>query len=351
MTISLLPGPSEVTEATLRKMAEIASSGILARSHRDEEFRSLCRSAVDGLRRNMRIPPGHRIVFTSSATAAMGVALRSLVGKQCHHFVHGAFGARFHAMALGLGLRATVTDADPAQALDWRQADISDSCELLALTHNETSTGSMWPATEIAELRNTWPSPLLVVDVTSSFGAMTMDWAVADLWFCSVQKCLGLPAGLGILIAGPRALAVAGHLRDLSLPHRPLPMESLSEMVQRMEEWQTFETPNVLAIALLARQMEDWDLDRIEGTIREKALLLEEASPGLGAYVEAPAWRSLTVHNLRFEDPDSMRRKAEAGGFLIGKGYGRLAESCVRIANFPASTVEQYRALLGILES
>jgi phosphoserine aminotransferase len=349
--ISLLPGPSQITSETLHNLQAIATSGILSLSHRGPEVQSVCRSAIADLARSMRIPADYRILFTNSATAAMGVTLRSLVRKNCHHFVHGAFGARFHALALGLGLRATVTDADPHLALDWRPAQIDDHCELLALTHNETSTGSMWPTTEMIDLRAAYPSPLLVVDVTSSFGALAMDWSLADLWFCSVQKCLGLPAGLGILIAGPRALAVAGHLHELELPHRALPQESLSEMAQRMEDAQTFETPNVLAIALLARQMETWDLEQIEIETRNKASLLAAASLGLGPFVEDADWRSLTVQNLRFSEPDQMRQKAEAGGFLIGKGYGRLADTCLRIANFPASTVRQYQALIQTLQS
>jgi len=107
----------------------------------------------------------------------------------------------------------------------------------------------------------------------------------------------------------------------------------------------------VLAIALLARQMETWDLEQIEIETRNKASLLAAASLGLGPFVEDADWRSLTVQNLRFSDPDQMRQKAEAGGFLIGKGYGRLTKSCLRIANFPASTVEQYRALIQTLQS
>ena len=350
MTISLLPGPSEITRATLENLQEIAESGILSESHRSQAFKDVCQSAVDGLKRSMRIPADYSVLFTSSATTAMAVTLRSLVAQHCHHFVHGAFAARFHSMALRMGLKATVTDAEPSRALDWRQTELLPACELVALTHNETSTGSMWPTQEMAQLRARYPAPLLAIDATSSFGAMAMDWTLADLWFCSVQKCLGLPAGLGILVVGPRALAVAGHLRDLHLPHGACPQESLSEMAERMEQSQTFETPNVLAIALLARQMDSWDLDRIEKTTRAKVEILTAGARGSEPYVEDPPWRSLTVQNLRFPDPERKIQKALDAGFLLGKGYGRLAGSCLRIANFPASTEEQYRELKGILE-
>jgi len=351
MSISFLPGPSQITEKTLADIQEIAASGLLSESHRSQAFKDTCLSAVRGIERSMRIPDTYRVVFTSSATSAMSVCLRSLVRERCHHFVHGAFGARFHAMALGLGLTARVTDGDPAHALDWRSTDLRPGCELIALTHNETSTGSMWPHAEMAQLRARYPDPLLVIDATSSFGAMAMDWSMADLWFCSVQKCLGLPAGLGILLVGPRALAVAGHLLALDLPHRPCPQESLSEMSERMAEGQTFETPNVLAIALLARQMEAWDLDSIEEVIRQKVSMLDRLAPGAVPYMEDPVWRSLTVQNLRCSDPDRLRKRAAAQGFLIGKGYGPQARTCVRIANFPATTRHQYEALLEALEA
>ncbi len=349
MSISFLPGPSQVTPATLDHLREIAASGLLSQSHRSRAVQAVCRSAVEGLEQAMGIPGTYQVVFTSSATAAMTVVLRSLVRRRCHHFVHGAFGARFHAMAIRLGLRATVTDAPPTRALDWRQAGLDPACELLALTHNETSTGSMWPDQEMAALRAEYPAPLLVVDATSSLGAMAMDWHLADLWFCSVQKCLGLPAGLGILVAGPRAIALADHLREPALPHGPCPQESLSEMAVRMKDAQTFETPNVLAIALLARQMESWNLEAVERLAREKAEILSGASPGSGPYIEDAAWRSLTIQNLCFDDPERVRQKAEEAGFLLGKGYGRLADRCLRIANFPATTAEQYRELVRVL--
>lgn len=50
------------------------------------------------------------------------------------------------------------------------------------------------------------------MDATSTMGGINLPWLEADVWFASVQKCLGIPAGLGVLICSPKALERATQL-------------------------------------------------------------------------------------------------------------------------------------------
>jgi phosphoserine aminotransferase len=202
----------------------------------------------------------------------------------------------------------------------------------------------MWPATEIAALRAARPEPLLAVDVTSSFGGLAMRWTDADAWFGSVQKCLGLPAGMGYLVVGPRVLEAARRLAG-----RVANWQRLATMAAKMDEGQTAETPNVLAIALLARQMARWDLARVERDTTAKAAFLYGAPLPWKPYVEDAAWRSATVACFRVDDPGRWAERAAAAGFLLGRGYGDLKSTCVRVANFPAITAEDLRRLVAAL--
>jgi Phosphoserine aminotransferase len=65
---------------------------------------------------------------------------------------------------------------------------------------------------------------LLGVDVTSSMGAVEYNFSVADAWFFSVQKAFGMPAGLGILIVGPKILEKAKNARRKKSGRRLSPL-------------------------------------------------------------------------------------------------------------------------------
>src|SRR6185295_7372512 len=208
-TISLNPGPSQLSAATIADIAEIAASGLLSKSHRGDAFVEVSRAAFGGLREKLAIPADYRVLYQPSATAAMDTILRNCVASQSLHFVHGAFSKRFHKSAVEIGIDAVASTSEGGRAVSWRKATIHAGTELIAVTHNETATGLMWPDDELTALRAAHPEPLLAVDVTSSFGGMAMRWTDADVWFGSVQKCLGLPSGMGYVVAGPRAMESA----------------------------------------------------------------------------------------------------------------------------------------------
>jgi phosphoserine aminotransferase len=290
------------------------------------------------------IPTGYRVLYQPSATAAMDTVLRNCAGARTFHFVHGAFSKRWHASARSIGLEAGVLESASGRAVPWRTAAIPAETELVAVTHNETATGLCWPAEEISALRAAHPEPLLAVDVTSSFGGVALRWTDADVWFGSVQKCLGLPAGMGYLVAGPRAFEAAR-----GAPRRVSAWQDLHQMAAKMDVWQTVETPNVLAIALLARQMARWDMARTDRETRAKAALLYGADLGWTPHVADPAWRSPTVLCFAVDDPKRWSERARAGGFLLGSGYGDLKATTVRIANFPAISEADVRRLIAAL--
>lgn len=342
MPVTFNPGPSQISAATVSDIQELAASGLLSVSHRTTEVRELVLRCLRDLRRVMAIPDDYAIVFQPSATAAMDLVLGNCTQHTSAHFVAGAFADRFATTAQRLGRTVTRLDAPWGAAFDVADVAFETPPELIAVTHNETSTGAMWPAEALRALRDAHPEPLLAVDVTSSFGALAMDWTCADFWFGSVQKCLGLPSGLGLSIVGPRARAriCAGSRaawRDLAV---------LLEMIDRGD---TVETPNMLAIALLGRQMARWDLAAVEAATRACAAQVHEAFGDAAFFVRDPAWRSPTVHNLVVDDPAACHVRAEAAGFVLGKGYGKLRERCIRIATFPAHTSDDVARLLASL--
>jgi len=342
--ISFNPGPSQLDAATVRDIQEIAASGLLSASHRSETVRALCREAVTLVHEALGVPQDFQVLFQPSATAAMECVLRNLVRRESFHFVHGAFSRRFHATAVEIGLQAMKLESPWESAVPWREAPVAKSCELIAVTHTETSSGLAWPAGELTALRRAFPDPLLAVDATSSAGGVELPWDEADVWFFSVQKCLGLPAGLGLVLAGPRALAKAAEPGGSACAWQSMPI-----LAERMQRGETVETPNVPAIALLTRRLARMDLAAdAEETRRKAGRLYGEPLPWR-PYVEDADWRSPTVGNFVVDEAPTWHRRAAEAGFVLGKGYGPLRESCVRIANFPALAVADLRDLLAAL--
>ncbi|HHI79902.1 MAG TPA: aminotransferase class V-fold PLP-dependent enzyme [Planctomycetes bacterium] len=345
MPISFNPGPSALHPSVQRALLALAGSDLLSRSHRAPEFRDMLIALRSRILARLGAPADFQVLFAPSATAAMEILLRNLGPEASLHLVHGAFARRFAQTSRALGLRPEIFEGEERRALPWQKAQPPASCRLIALTHNETATGSAWPSQELASLRARWPDPLLVVDATSSLGGPRLPLAQADLWFASVQKCLGLPAGLALILAGPRALA-----RIPRTQGNIAPWADLRAQAQGLAEGRPIETPNMLALYLLDARMDAYDQDEIDRESASKNALLQEAQPEIGPYyVQDPAWRSRTVHNFLVPDPKTLHQSALDQGFLLGKGYGPLADQAIRIANFPAHRPEELEALLESL--
>jgi phosphoserine aminotransferase len=332
------PGPSHMTEKTMQYIHEIVDSGVLSWSHRSQDFTNLSKKAITLLKQKLHIPDDYIVFYQPSATAAMETILRNLVKKESFHFVHGAFSKRFYQTAQEIGINANLLDSPWRMPVPYDTAEIKDA-ELITITHNETSTGLIWPWEAIKNVRTKYPNKILAIDVTSSLGAMKMPWDIADAWCCSVQKCLGMPAGMGLIILNKKVL-------ENNLSEGIASWQSFPEMLKKMEKFQTVETPNVFMIALLSRQLEDWDLEIVERDLYHKSKMLYEADVPWHPFIEDSAWASPTVLNLKVDNPDLWHERASHHNVVLGKGYGKLKNSCIRLANFPAITMEDVQNFL-----
>lgn len=347
--ITFNPGPSQLSPYILESIKEIVDSGLLSLSHRGSKFKQVCQEAVEGVKKQMQIPPSYDFFFQPSASAAMDTVLRNVVFSQSFHFVNGSFAERFYETAQQIGLSASALQTAWPEPIVWRQAQIPQDIELIAFTHNETSTGSMWPAEEIKLLRQTYPQSLIVGDVASSFGAIKMDWENADIWLGSVQKCVGLPSGLGFIIINAKAMEKAREV--LKQKAGIASWQRLDVISKQMKDYQTFETPNMLDIALLAKQMQNWDIKTIEKDLLAKKKILYEAPLPWKPYIQDEKWYSSTVTNFIVDDVKKWHQTAQEAGFILGQGYGKLKDSCIRIGNFPSLSQRMTQELLDTFKT
>lgn len=345
-------GPSQLYSTVQEHIKNALRDDILSISHRSKLFIEIFRTTTENLRSLMGIPKDHHVFFLGSATEGMERILENTVEEHSLHFVNGAFSKKFFRIAEQLGKNAKKFEADAGKGFDVREIQIPAETECICVTQNETSTGVSFPMSDIYTLKKRNKNSLLAVDVVSSAPYVNIDFNKVDLVFFSVQKGFGMPAGLGVLIVGPKAFEKAKFLFEKGVRigsyHNFLVMEEYSR------KYQTHDTPNVLGIYLLGKVCEDM-LKKGIGTIRketeEKANMIYtffEKHEDYKLFVKDKKNRSLTMIVIETkEEVKSLLSKLSDAGFIVSSGYGAFKESQIRIANYPSTSVEDMKNLIA----
>ncbi len=225
-----------------------------------------------------------------------------------------------------------------------RWASLEDTGpDLLCLTHTETSNGTAIADPVLSMLRASFEG-LIAVDATSSMAGVALPWPAADIWYASVQKCFGLPSGLGVMILSPRAVERAKRTGEAA--H----YNSLEFVVENFRKFQTPYTPNILGIYLLGRLM-DWlePVGVTAGALMRRAADMYGflAGHGFGLPVQSLECRSATVITVEAEKHiiAGLKTFALDRDIVLGNGYGEKKETTFRIANFPAITDPEFDIL------
>jgi phosphoserine aminotransferase len=347
--VSFYPGPSRVYDGIPDYVATAHRKGILSMNHRSEEFMDICKQTVDLLRKRLSIPADYEIFFATSATECWEVIAQSIVDKQSIHVYNGAFGEKWYEYSRKLKPEAKAVPFEPNALLEPKQLTFSTG-DVICITQNETSNGTQVDGTVIESIRKNNPNHLLAVDATSSMAGIVLNFKSADIWFASVQKCFGLPAGLSIMVCSPAALARIANLGERS--H----YNSLTLVREMMNKYQTNCTPNVLGIYLLMRVLKDLPpISKVDKMIRQRAADWEKLfrkATRLSFLASNQAVRSVTVMAITGaeEHIQLIRAKAKKKGFLLGEGYGGLKKTSFRIANFPALKKKEIQELMKFLK-
>ncbi|UHG92929.1 aminotransferase class V-fold PLP-dependent enzyme [Spirosoma oryzicola] len=339
--ITFYPGPSKVYPQVADYAVDAVREGIVSLNHRSPGFMTIVQEAVQLLHEKLAIPADYHIAFVSSATECWEIVAQSLTEQASLHPYGGAFGKKWAEYAYRI---------KPPVALN--QADV------LCLVQNETSNGTQISMETLAQFRRdfsgTEGSALIAVDAVSSMAGISFDWTLADVWFASVQKCFGLPAGLAVLIYSPAALRRAQEIGEND--H----YNSLLFIHENFSKFQTPYTPNGLGIYLLMRVLQQVPpIVEVDAITKKRAAawyaFFEQemtASP-FRLLVTNPAERSDTVIAVEGSEADikAVKQAAQQAGIMLGNGYGDWKTTTFRIANFPAITDGEIETLQQFLLS
>lgn len=337
--LTFYPGPSKVYPQVAQYAADAVQQGILSLNHRSPEFMAIVQETMRLLREKLAIPADYHIAFTSSATECWEIVAQSLTAFTSIHPTSGAFGEKWRQYAHRIKPPIDISEAD-----------------VLCVTQNETSNGTQVPMDMLARFRQQFTG-LIAVDAVSSMAGIVLDWLMADVWFASVQKCFGLPAGLAVLIYSPRALEQAERIDERA--H----YNSLLFMHENFAQFQTPYTPNGLGIYLLMRVLQQVSpIAAIDAITKQRAAdwyrFFDEEMAESPFTLLHPAQvtngpvRSDTV--IAVEGPEvaikAIKGAAKAAGITLGNGYGAWKNTTFRIANFPAidnREIEQLKAFIS----
>ena len=186
-------GPSKVPADALARLAATGTT-LLGTSHRQPPVRDLVARIRRGIGELLALPDSYEIVLgNGGSTAFWDAAAFGLVRDRALHIVCGEFSAKFAAVTAGapfLG-EPEVRRAEYGSAPGFEAVDGIDT---YTWPQNETSTGVALP---VQRVPGADPDALMLVDATSSAGAMHVDLAQSDVYYFAPQKAFAAEAGCG----------------------------------------------------------------------------------------------------------------------------------------------------------
>lgn len=347
-------GPSQ-THANFEKHLQQAIKRDIAKiSHRSEYFKSMYAELCTRVKKLFNTPKDYETVFLGSATEFMERSIQNLSTRETLHVVHGNFAERAYIFAKTAGRIAHRVDARDDGSVSFNDFPASASPELIFLTHSETSVGAQLPKSFISAVRKRYPDALIAIDVVSSAPTCDVPIRDVDCVFFSIQKGIGLPAGLGVGLVSPRAHETAQRIfadgKYNGLFH------SFPSLIKQGREGKTLETPNVLYMHLLNEYLGvllKIGVKKLREASKKKAAVLYDAlehSSRVSPSIKDPRWRSETVIVARTaESSKAIIEMIKKKGLLIASGYNKDKDTKIRIANFPQHNLADITTIAKML--
>jgi aspartate aminotransferase-like enzyme len=313
------------------------------------------------------------ILLPGSGRTALEAGALSVIERGERVLVVGAgqFGLLMREIMARVGAEITEFVVAPGQPLDLtRLADEARRVRPKAITlvHNETSTGTTYPAAEVGRVARE-VGALFMLDTVSSLAGIevrTDEWGV-DLCMTGSQKCLAAPLGLALAAVSPRAWAAMEGRRTRATSYA-------YDLLRWKELWipesrggsvrpgaprrQPVSIPTHLTAAMSAavRLVLDEGLPHRfrRHEIAAAALRAGLEAMGLEMFPHPSVWSS-TVSCVR--TPEQVEPEAVVGrmraehGILIGTGLAELRTTTLRIGTMGITAAPAYvLPTLGALE-
>ena len=202
----MIPGPTELPWPVIQAMSQPPI--IQYDQHFDVK---ILEPVTLGLREVFQTATGEVIIMPGSGRTALESAAISLIepGDRVLVIVAGQFGSLMREIMVRAGAEVTEFAVELGQPIDLARlgAEIERiKPKAVTLVHNETSTGTTYPAAEVGRLVKRHGA-LFMLDTVSSLAGVdvrTDEWGV-DFNMTGSQKCLAAPLGMALVAVSPAA--------------------------------------------------------------------------------------------------------------------------------------------------
>jgi phosphoserine aminotransferase len=347
-------GPSKVRPEALASLA--SRNDLMGTSHRQQPVRDLVARVRSGLADLFDLPGGYEVALGNGGTTAFWDAAAAwLVRGRALHLSYGEFSAKFAKSTAAAPFLADpiVIEAEPGDA----PAPVADpEADVLAWAHNETSTGVVVPV----ERPEGAEDSLVLIDATSGAGGLPVDAGQADVYYFAPQKAFAADGGLWLALLSPAAIERIEELDGVGDGRWQPPFLSLAVALENSRKEQTYNTPAIATLILLAEQI-DWLLEGggldfgVSRTAASSQHLYgwAEGSGVATPFVADPEKRSPVVGTIDFAEPvdaGALAGTLRANGIVDVEPYRKLGRNQLRIGMFPAVDPADVEALTACID-
>lgn len=343
-----IPGPVDVREDVLSKMA-MPQIG-----HRTKDASELQRRISENMQKIWNTEE-QILLSTSSGSGLMEGAIRSCTARRAAVFSIGAFGKKWYDIGVANGVEADLFESNMGDISDPSIIDkvlSTGKYDLVAITHNETSTGIVNPMEKIAQVIKKYPDVVFCVDMVSSAVGhkVNIDELGIDIAITSSQKCLGLPAGISLCTFSRKAIDRAKTVKNRGYYFDLLKL--YNHIVKK--DYQYPSTPSISHMFALDYQL-DYILNvegienRFERHLEMAEIVRKWARDKFQIFGnENHLSNTVTaITNTRNINVSDLNNELKNRGMMISNGYGDLKEKTFRIAHMGDTQVDEINELLN----
>jgi len=346
-------GPSKVRPEALERLA--GAGALLGTSHRQAPVRDLVARVRGGLLELFSAPDGYEVVLGNGGTTAFwDAAAACLIRERSLHLTYGEFSSKFSKVVATAPFLEDpiVIEADPGDAPEPRADAAADA---IAWAHNETSTGVVVPVSR----PEGGGEALVLIDATSGAAGLPVEIADTDAYYFAPQKGFGSEGGLWLALMSPAATARIDELDGAPGRWQPQSL-SLATALQNSRKEQTYNTPSLGTLILLADQIEwmlangglEWCVGRSSANA-EHLYGWAERSDVARPFVADPAKRSPVVGTIDFDeeiDAAALAAALRENGIVDTEPYRKLGRNQLRIGMFPGIETSDLEALTASID-
>lgn len=350
------PGPAQLPWRVVRAMMRPGESHLDPAFNEGVLDRTLFRLREVFRTRNeiFTVPGSGRVALEASVTSVVEP------GDPVLCVVAGVFGDWIREMAERVGGDVTAFEVGPGQPIDperLNKAVQGGRFKVLAMVHNETSTGTTYPVEAVGRIARDH-GLLFLVDTVSSISGIDVrsdDWGI-DMNMTAPEKAFGAPIGLALVSVSPRSWA--------AMESRKRPATSFSyDLLRWKQMWLPKErgggadggrrTPIVVPIHLVYALRETVDMIEEEG-LERRLVRHRRAGRAFRAAVKAMNLSVLPPEDMASDTvscvrmPEGTSAKAVAAhvrthhNIVIGTGMGPLTDRALRVGHMGITASAQY---------